>query len=52
MKIIKRDGTIVDYDSEKIRVAIQKANAEVSKKYKVSEEQIIKGFLRPFLFYR
>ena len=40
MKIIKRDGTIVDYDSEKIRVAIQKANAEVSKKYKVSEEQI------------
>ena len=29
MKIIKRDGNIVDYDAEKIRVAIQKANNEV-----------------------
>ena len=28
MKIIKRDGTIVDYDAEKIRVAIGKANNE------------------------
>lgn len=40
MKIIKRDGTIVDYNPEKIRTAIQKANAEVSKKYKVTDEQI------------
>ena len=40
MKIIKRDGTIVDYNSEKIKVAIQKANAEVSKKYKATDEQI------------
>ena len=40
MKIIKRDGTIVDYDSEKIRVAIGKANNEVSKKEKATEEDI------------
>ncbi len=40
MKIIKRDGTIVDYDSEKIRVAIQKANNEVTRKEKISKEQI------------
>ena len=40
MKIIKRDGTIVDYNSDKIRTAIGKANNEVSKKEKVTEEQI------------
>lgn len=40
MKIIKRDGTIVDYDPEKIRVAIQKANNEVLRKDKISKEQI------------
>ena len=40
MKIIKRDGTIVDYDGEKIRVAIGKANNEVQNKEKVSEEEI------------
>ena len=40
MKIIKRDGTIVDYDPEKIRVAIGKANNEVSKKEKATEEDI------------
>ena len=40
MKIIKRDGTIVDYDPEKIRIAISKANEEVSKREKVSKEQI------------
>ena len=32
MKIIKRDGTIVEYNSEKIKIAIQKANKEVQKK--------------------
>ena len=31
MKIIKRDGTIVNYNPDKIRIAIQKANNEVSK---------------------
>jgi ribonucleoside-triphosphate reductase len=40
MKIIKRDGTIVDYDPEKIRVAIEKANNEVSKKEKISKEEV------------
>ena len=29
MKVIKRDGTIVDYDRSKIVTAIEKANAEV-----------------------
>ena len=40
MKIIKRDGTIVDFDDSKIRIAIEKANAEVRGKEKVSKEQI------------
>ena len=40
MKIIKRDGTIVAYNPEKIRIAIEKANKEVSKKSRASEEQI------------
>lgn len=31
MKVIKRDGRVVDYDRNKIIVAIQKANAEVVK---------------------
>ena len=40
MKIIKRDGTIVAYNPEKIRIAIGKANNEVTKKQKATEEQI------------
>ena len=40
MKIVKRDGTITDYNPEKIRVAIKKANNEVSRKEKATEEQI------------
>ena len=44
MKIVKRDGAIVDYDPQKIRIAIQKANNEVTRKDKVSKEQI-KGII-------
>ena len=40
MKIVKRDGTIVDYNSDKIRTAINKANNEVSRKEKASKEDI------------
>ena len=40
MKIVKRDGHIVDYDPEKIRIAIGKANEEVRGKDKISKEQI------------
>ena len=40
MKIIKRDGTVVDFNAEKIRVAIQKANNEVNGREKVSKENI------------
>ena len=29
IKVIKRDGTIVDYDRSKIKLAIQKANADI-----------------------
>ena len=29
MKIIKRDGRAVDYDREKIKIAVEKANKEV-----------------------
>ena len=45
MKIIKRDGHIVDYDPEKIKVAIGKANEEVTEKEKVSENDI-KGIIK------
>ena len=40
MKVIKRDGRIVDYDRTKIVIAIEKANNEVRKKEKASKEDI------------
>ena len=40
MKIIKRDGHIVDYCPEKIENAIQKANLEVEEEERASEIQI------------
>ena len=40
MKIIKRDGSIVEYNPEKIRKAIQKANSEVSQRERISKEKI------------
>ena len=40
MKIIKRDGAIVDYDPEKIRIAIGKANKEVSEKEQACQKEI------------
>ncbi len=40
MKIIKRDGTFVDFEPEKIENAINKANAEVEEAERVSDIQI------------
>lgn len=41
MKVIKRDGRVVDYDRNKISIAIEKANNEVlDKKEKASKEDI------------
>ena len=40
MKVIKRDGRAVDYDKEKIQIAIEKANEEVKGKQKVAKEEI------------
>ena len=40
MKVIKRDGRKVNYDRNKIAIAIQKANEEVPKEEKISEEKI------------
>ncbi len=40
MKIIKRDGHIVDYSPEKIETAITKANAEVAEEDRASSTQI------------
>ena len=40
MKIVKRDGHIVDYCPEKIEMAIKKANDEVAEEDRVSEIQI------------
>lgn len=41
-KVIKRDGTKVDYNSEKIIIAISKANKDVAKRDKVSRADIAK----------
>ena len=40
MKVIKRDGKIVDYDRAKIKIAIEKANKEVEPKERATEKQI------------
>lgn len=42
MKVIKRDGRVVDYDRSKILLAIQKANDEVENKEKITEQKIEK----------
>ena len=40
MKVVKRDGRVVDYDRNKIVVAIQKANVEVEREEQISEDKI------------
>ena len=40
MKVIKRDGRAVDYDREKIKIAIEKANKEVKPKERATKEEI------------
>ena len=40
MKVIKRDGRVVDYDRAKVAIAIQKANEEVRRKEKATKEDI------------
>src|SRR5574344_1635041 len=40
MNVIKRDGKVVEFADEKIKIAIQKANNEVPKKEKATEEEI------------
>ena len=40
MKVIKRDGSTVDFDRTKIALAIQKANEAVEPEHRVSDEQI------------
>lgn len=45
MEVIKRDGRVVEYDRNKILVAIRKANDEVRMKEKISEGKI-EGIVR------
>ena len=40
MKVIKRDGRAVDFDQEKIRIAIDKANKEVRPRERATKEEI------------
>ena len=40
MKIVKRDGRIVDYDRNKILVAIGKANNEVTEEKRINSKDI------------
>ena len=46
MKIIKRDGRAVDYNREKIEIAIEKANKEVRPKERATKEEI-KSIIKP-----
>ncbi len=40
MKVIKRDGRAVDFDREKVRIAIDKANKEVRPRERATKEEI------------
>lgn len=40
MKIIKRDGRVVDYNREKIEIAIEKANTEVRENERANKNEI------------
>lgn len=40
MKVIKRDGHSVDFDDNKIRIAIEKANNEVSEEERATDKEI------------
>ena len=40
MKVIKRDGRTIDFDRNKIQIAIEKANKEVRGKEKATKEEI------------
>ena len=40
MKVIKRDGRTIDFDRQKIEIAIEKANREVRGKEKATKEDI------------
>ncbi len=40
MKVIKRDGSTVDFDRSKIAVAISKANNAVDEPYRITDEKI------------
>ena len=40
MKVIKRDGRTIDFDRNKVEVAIQKANKEVRGKEKATKQEI------------
>lgn len=40
MQVVKRNGAIVDYDQSKIKIAIEKANAEVPNREKASKEDV------------
>ena len=37
LKVVKRDGKIVDFDEERIRIAIGKANEEVDDEEKATD---------------
>ena len=40
MKVIKRDGRAVEFDRNKIEIAIEKANKEVREKERATKEEI------------
>ena len=48
MKVIKRDGTIVDYDRSKIVTAIEKANAEVPQAERLGREGVDAALFQRF----
>ena len=41
MKVIKRDGRTIDFDRQKIEIAIEKANKEVPESARITELDIV-----------
>ena len=48
MKIIKRDGRIVDYKKKKIVIAIEKANNEVRDEDKIARKEYLLDIFEEF----
>ena len=47
-KVIKRNRKQVPFDAEKIKIALRKANADVPKKHRLTEDEILMAFVNQY----